>query len=121
MKICIPADTNVGLQSAVAANFGAARWLLVVDSDSFAIHCIDVLDPDQRDKPIDMDMIMCRGMTEHLYGVLREQGVPIYATRSRSVAAVLDDFRAGELQDLAEATCCQGTRPDCDHEPEDCA
>ncbi|HJV92861.1 MAG TPA: hypothetical protein VJ572_05245 [Azonexus sp.] len=114
MKICLPTNDNIGLQSEVAANFSAAPWLLVVESDTGDILVIDATDTSQRDKPISMDLIMCRGMTEHLYHALRAQGVPIFGTRARSVAEALADFAEGNLRDLADQTCCKGPDAECD-------
>lgn len=116
MKICLPTNDNLGLQSEIAANFSAAPWLQVIDSETLTVNVIDVLDGSQRDKPIDMDLIMCRGMTEHLYQALRAQGVPIYGCKAQRVGEALDEFRAGDLRDLADWNCCRGTRDDCDGE-----
>ena len=91
MKICLPTQTNLGLQSLIAPNFGASPWLLVVESDSLEILAIDRTDVSQRDMPISMDLIVCQGMSEQLFNTLREEGVPIVGTRAQTVSAALVD------------------------------
>lgn len=117
MKICLPTNTNLGLQSELADNFSAAPWLQIVDSDDMAVVRIaDMTDDSQREEAIDMDMIVCRGMLQGLYESLRSQGVPILGTRATSVAGAIIDFRDGNLHDLSAVECCQGKDPDCDAE-----
>lgn len=114
MKICLPTNTNLGLQSELATNFSAAPWLQVIESDTLETLVIDATDTSQRDKPIDMDLIMCRSMTQGLYQALRAQGVPVFGTRAKSVAEALADYQEGDLRDLAADVCCKGSDPECD-------
>lgn len=112
MKICLPTQTNLGLQSRIAPNFGTSPWLLVVESDSLEILAIDRTDVSQRDMPINMDLIACQGMSEQLFNTLHEQGVPIVSTLAQTVSAALADYEEGNLRTLG--TCCQGRHADCD-------
>lgn len=114
MNVCIPTNTNFGLQSEIAPNFGQALWFMVIDSDTMETVAVDASDTAQRDKPINMDAILCKGMSEKLYVTLRGQGLPIYGTRARNVAEAMADFFEGELRDLADYSCCGGSNPDCD-------
>lgn len=121
MKICLPTNTNLGLQSELAENFSAAPWLYIVESDSMeVIEVVDVTDDSQREEAIVMDLIVCRGMLQGLYESLRSQGVPIFGTHAQSVSGAVIDFRDGNLHDLAAVECCQGSDPNCDSDhPED--
>ncbi len=66
MKICLPANTNRGLQAELASNFSVAPWQLVVESDTQETLAIDMSDDEQRKKPVIFDIIMCQGMPEEL-------------------------------------------------------
>lgn len=123
MKICLPTNTNLGLQSELAANFGAAPWFLVIESDTLKTLAIDRTDAIQRDRPITMDLIMCQSMTQQLYTTLRTEGVPIFGTYAKTVAEALTHYQEGDLRDLADNVCCGGSRVDCnsDHLDSDIA
>jgi len=115
MKICLPTNTDLGLQSELAENFSAAHWLQIVESDTMeTLDVVDATDDSQRSEPVVMDLIVCRGMLEGLYQSLRAQGVPILGTRATSVAGAIIDYRDGNLHDLAAVECCKGTDPNCD-------
>jgi predicted Fe-Mo cluster-binding NifX family protein len=114
MKICLPTNDNLGLQSELASNFSAANWLLVVESEIQETRAIDMSDEEQRSRPVDLDVIVCHGMPEVLYKSLRAEGIPIYGTRSRNVAGALVDYWDDDLHDLESPGCCQGDRASCD-------
>ena len=44
MKICLPTNDNLGLQSEIASNFSSPPWLLVVESETQQTLAIDVKD-----------------------------------------------------------------------------
>lgn len=114
MKICLPANNNSGLQSELASNFSAAHWLFVVESESQETLSIDLSDDEERKKPLVFDIIICPGMPVDLYQTLSEQGIPIYGTRSKSVAGALADYWEDNLYVLENFSCCKGAQADCD-------
>ena len=114
MKICLPTNNNLGLQSDLASDFSAAHWLLVVESETQETLAIDMSDDVQRKQPVELDVIVCHGMPEVLYKSLRAEGIPIYGTRSKNVAGALVDYWEDDLHDLTSAGCCKGDRAACD-------
>ena len=114
MKICLPTNGNLGLQSEIASNFSSAPWLLVVESETQQTLAIDMSDEAQRRQPVELDVIVCHGMPEVLYKSLRAEGIPIYGCRSRNVAGALVDYWEDDLHELASAGCCKGERAVCD-------
>ena len=62
MKICLPTNNKLGLQSDLAANFSAANWLLVVESETQETRAIDMNDEEQRKQAVDLDVIVCHGL-----------------------------------------------------------
>ena len=114
MKICLPTNSNQGLQSELASNFSVAPWLLIVESDTQETLAIDMSDDEQRKKPVTFDLIMCQGMPEVLFQALRAEGVSIYGTRSKSVAGALADYWENDLHDLRNFSCCRGDEAACD-------
>ena len=114
MKICLPTNSNLGLQSELAGDFSAARWLLVVESETQETLAIDMSDDDQRRRPVELDVIVCHGMAEVLYKSLRAEGIPIYGTRAKNVAGALVDYWEDDLHELTRGACCKGESADCD-------
>ena len=114
MKICLPTNGNLGLQSEIASNFSSAPWLLVVESETQQTLAIDMSDEVLRRQPVELDVIVCHGMPEVLYQSLRAEGIPIYGCRSRNVAGALVDYWEDDLHELASAGCCKGERAACD-------
>ena len=114
MKICLPTNDNLGLQSEIASNFSSAPWLLVVESETQQTLAIDMSDEVLRRQPVELDVIVCHGMPEVLYKSLRAEGIPIYGCRSRNVAGALVDYWEDDLHELASAGCCKGKRAACD-------
>ena len=114
MKICLPTNDNLGLQSEIASNFSSAPWLLVVESETQQTLAIDMSDEAQRRQPVELDVIVCHGMPEVLYKSLRAEGIPIYGCRSTNVAGARVDYREDDLHELASAGCCKGERAVCD-------
>lgn len=114
MKICLPTNSDFGLQSELAANFSAARWLFVVESDSQETLSIDLGDDEDRKKPLVFDIIICSGMSVDLYDTLSAQGIPIYGTRSKNVAGALADYWEDNLYALEKSSCCKGGLAECD-------
>ena len=114
MKICLPTNDNLGLQSEIASNFSSAPWLLVVESETQQTLAIDMSDEALRRQPVELDVIVCHGMPEVLYKSLRAEGIPIYGCRSTNVAGARVDYREDDLHELASAGCCKGERAVCD-------
>jgi len=114
MKICLPTNDNLGLQSEIASNFSSAPWLLVVESETQQTLAIDMSDEVLRRQPVELDVIVCHGMPEVLYKSLRAEGIPIYGCRSRNVAGALVDYWEDDLHELTSAGCCKGERAVCD-------
>ena len=114
MKICLPTNDNLGLQSEIASNFSSAPWLLVVESETQQTLAIDMSDEALRRQPVELDVIVCHGMPEVLYKSLRAEGIPIYGCRSTNVAGARVDYREDDLHELASAGCCKGEHAACD-------
>jgi len=114
MKICLPTNDNLGLQSEIASNFSSAPWLLVVESETQQTLAIDMSDEVLRRQPVELDVIVCHGMPEVLYKSLRAEGIPIYGCRSTNVAGALVDYWEDDLHELTRAGCCKGERAVCD-------
>ena len=114
MKICLPTNDDLGLQSEIASNFSSAPWLLVVESETQQTLAIDMSDEVLRRQPVELDVIVCPGMPEVLYKSLRAEGIPIYGCRSTNVAGALVDYWEDDLHELTSAGCCKGERAVCD-------
>jgi len=105
VRICFPASENRGLESPLAATFGGAPWLLIVDSESGDSEAIETAAGACRAEPVVIDLVVCRGMGRGLFERLTGQGIPVYGTRAMHVGAALADYRAGGAVRLGSGGC----------------
>lgn len=99
MKLCIPVATPEGLGAALEADFGAARHLIIIDSDSDVAHAIDRAQPDQikEDVVAGIQGILCGEIHPRLLFELQHNGIDVYGCEAATAAEALAQFRAGEL------------------------
>jgi predicted Fe-Mo cluster-binding NifX family protein len=109
MKICLPTNDNLGLQSELASNFSAANWLLVVESETQETRAIDMSDEEPRKRPVDLDVIVCAGgIGRGMFNGLRSRGIQVFSTDAMTVNDALAELAAGSLIEVAEVECCGG-------------
>ena len=117
MKLCIPVAAPEGLASMIEADFGAAQHLIILDSDSDTFHAVDRNSPEQVSDEIigGIEGIFCNEIHPRLLVQLQQNGVHVFGVDPGSVADVLAQFRAGELEPLPRFSppqdgggCCGG-------------
>lgn len=105
MKICIPVTEQNGLESPLAPNFGSAPWLLIVDTDTRELDAIDTSGGACRSKPIEIDMVVCRGLGPAMFQRLLLQGIRVFGTDAATVNETLVALAEDRLQELDTAGC----------------
>ena len=109
MKICLPANDNLGLQSEIASNFSSAPWLLVVESESLQTRAIDMSDEAQRRQPVDLDVIVCAGsIGRGMFNGLRGRRIRVFNSAALTVDEALAELTGGSLSEVREVECCGG-------------
>ena len=110
MRIAVPADTNDGLDSVVAAHFGRCPYFAIVDLDDGEIQSTLVVDnpfyaqhqPGQVPGFIqsqDVDLMIASGMGGRAIQIFREFEIGVASGASGTVRTALAAYEAGQLQD----------------------
>ncbi|MGE5386736.1 MAG: NifB/NifX family molybdenum-iron cluster-binding protein [Betaproteobacteria bacterium] len=106
MKICMPVSDDGGLASAIAPNFGSAPWLLIVDTDTRELDAIDAAGTSTRTGPIEIDMVVCRGIGSAMFQRLLLQGIRVFGTEALTVNEALTALEEDRLVELDAAAGC---------------
>ncbi len=106
MKICMPVNDDGGLAAAIAPNFGSAPWLLIVDTETRELDAIDAAGSSQRSGPIEIDMVVCRGIGSAMFQRLLLQGIRVFATEAGTVNEALTALEEDRLVELDAAAGC---------------
>ena len=109
MKICLPTNDNLGLQSEIATNFSSAPWLLVVDSVTREYLGIDASSGACRVTPLHIDAIVCAGgIGRGMFNGLRGRGIQVFNSDALTVEEALAELAGGSLIEVTEVECCGG-------------
>ena len=121
MKLCLPTQNDRGLDAPLAAHFGNAPWLTLVDSETGATTA--VANPKRDHGPggcqaaqtvakLAVEAVVGGRFGRRAFEALRGAGVAVLVTEGATVAEVMEAFRGGALEALtAEAACRGGRRP----------
>ena len=115
MNICIPVESDAGLESAVSAHFGSAPLFLIVDKDTESYQVIQNTNSTHAHgmcQPLAalagqaVDSVVVGGIGVGALGRFRAANVQVYLSRFRTVRETVDAFRAGALQAVTPRTAC---------------
>jgi predicted Fe-Mo cluster-binding NifX family protein len=124
MRICIPTEDTAGLESALAAHFGRAPFLTVVDLDSGGVeivpnehgdHAHGSCDPVAAVRRAGADAVLCLGLGRGALSALGAAGIPVYLTTESVTALALDTFSGGRLHEAELEVACAGGQGACRH------
>ena len=104
MKLCIPVASPEGQESKLAADFGAARHLLILDSESELFEALDRAEPSTiaQSAVAEIRGVLCSEMHPHLLFNLQKNGIQVFGCEAQTAAEALAQFRAGELEAVPE-------------------
>lgn len=124
MRICIPTEDNNGLDSRLAAHFGATPFFTLVDLDTGAIetrpnpachshpgscHHVDLLRSER------VDAVVSSGLGRKAYQALQQAGIPVLLPAGPKVADVVAALRRGENTPMDLDKTCRGHDHGHDH------
>jgi len=115
MQICIPVESDQGLQSAVCAHFGSAPAFMIVDTDSGSARAIP-----NRNQHHDhgqctplaalegerVEGMVVGGIGRGALNRLSAASIPVYLAEQATVAEVLEAFRLGMLRLMGPSQAC---------------
>lgn len=98
MKLCIPVATPEGLAAPLFADFGAARYLLIVEDET--LQAIDRSQPELISEQVvaGIEGVLCSEIHPRLLYELQQNGIQVYGCEAASAGEALAQFRAGELE-----------------------
>jgi len=120
MKICIPTQDDLGLESQLFGHFGSAPFFAIVEVDSGDLqvmgnlglhshprgcHHVDEL------RAHDIDAVACAGLGRQAFAGLQEAGIDVLIPERGTIGEILEALRLGQLRKLSADEVCGGGRP----------
>jgi predicted Fe-Mo cluster-binding NifX family protein len=117
MRICIPVNEDLGLQSEVCAHFGSAPAFLIVDTDNN--DCRVIVNHNQHHEhgtcsPFAMlqgeilDGIVVGGIGMGALNKLMAAGLSVFRAEHPTVSTTVEAFKAGSLMRMQPGMACGG-------------
>jgi predicted Fe-Mo cluster-binding NifX family protein len=119
MRLCIPTDTDRGLDAAISAHFGSAPYLTLVDGDSGRVqvivnrqahHAPGSCDTAQTLPGHDVRAVVCLGLGRRAFASLQHLGIEVFVTDAARAGAAAEAFQEGALRTFTAADACGGGR-----------
>jgi predicted Fe-Mo cluster-binding NifX family protein len=115
MRICIPTHGDEGLEAAVAAHFGRAPFLTVVDTESGEVSVLaNAPHGEGHCRPTDalegrgVEAVLCSGVGRRALASLAGAGIRVLVTRAPRVDEAVEDLRRGTVRALGSDEACAG-------------
>ncbi len=117
MHVCIPVDSDLGLDSRVCQHFGSAPHFMIVDTESGACravsnqnahHAHGMCEPLLALRGEALDGIVVGGIGRGALAKLERDHVRVFRAEHATVGETLTAFRAGSLRRVAIDEACAG-------------
>ena len=115
MRVCIPAETDEGLQSKLYDHFGSAPYFLIYDTKKDALDVIDNTNKNHlhgRCHPVSViadhkiDAVLGRGIGLRALSKLKETGIKVYKSESTTFKDVLAEYHRNKWKEITiDETC----------------
>jgi predicted Fe-Mo cluster-binding NifX family protein len=115
MTICIPTTTNEGKTAPVHEHFGSAPFYTLCDTEADKVEVITNSDHGHAHgmcQPLSLfadrhiDAVVCGGMGARAVQKLNQGGIRAYRAIPGTVAAVLEQFAASQLDEITMDNSC---------------
>ena len=115
MKLCIPVDSDDGLDSPVSGHFGSAPTFIIVDTASRDLRAVPNLkmehdhghcSPLESLEGQDIDYVAVGGIGRGALGKLESAGIHVVRTPASTVRETVQAFAAGSLEPVAPDAAC---------------
>ena len=116
MKICIPTETDQGLDAAVMAHFGSAPFFTIYDTDTKRVehignrnqhHIHGGCQPLLALSGSTVDVIICGGMGARAVQKLGASGINVFKVNGATVKSALVNFFEGQLNPITPLNACR--------------
>jgi len=124
MRVCIPTEDAGGIESALAAHFGRAPYLTLIDLEGRRVEVLPnehgasahgSCDPVTAIRRAGADAVICLGLGRGALSALYAAGIPVYITTESVAAFALDALSGGRLQEAGLEIACGGGQAACRH------
>lgn len=124
MKICIPTQDDLGLESQLFDHFGSAPFFTIVEVDGGDLQILQNLDLHSHPRSChhvdglrahDVDAVACAGVGRRAFAGLQEAGIDVLLPELGTVGEILEAARLGQLRKLSSDEVCGGGRPGGSH------
>ena len=116
MKICMPTETDNGVDAAVMAHFGSAPFFTIYDTDTKRFehignrnlhHIHGGCQPLLALSGQAVDVVICGGMGARAVQKLSEDGIKAFKVRGATVKEALANYLEGQLNPITPLNACQ--------------
>jgi len=115
MKICIPVESDQGIDSQVSAHFGSAPIFMIVDSDT--LNCKAIINTNEHHshgmcqplavlKSEKFDGIVVGGIGMGAFNKLQAAKIKVFRTKLSTIKEAIDAHKSGTLKEVTEKTAC---------------
>jgi len=119
MKLCIPTNDDRGLAATLAAHFGDARYLTIIDTETGDV-MVERKDPGHHGagscetaetiRSLGADVVICRTLGRNAFARLAQAGLPVFTSDAASTSNAIDDYRSDRLRPMTLNDACGGRR-----------
>lgn len=115
MKICIPTETNEGIDAKVYGHFGSAPYFTIFDTDkenyetinnSNQHHSHGTCHPMTVLGGKDIDVVVCGGMGMRAVQGLNSSGIRVYKADGVTVGEVIKQYKVNKLEEITPKNAC---------------
>jgi predicted Fe-Mo cluster-binding NifX family protein len=115
MKLCIPTDSDLGMDARVASHFGTAPFFTMVDLGTDEVrpirnpscghhpgecHHVDILQAHH------VQVLCCAGIGRHALEGVERAGIRVLAPTQSTVREIAEAIRRGEVEPMTIANVC---------------
>lgn len=120
MRICVPTDTDEGIEAAISRHFGRAPYFSVVDTANGEVasvanrhveHGHGQCDPVGQLSTLAPDAVVVAGIGGKALGRLAAAGIPTYLTKASTLRGVLAQVQGEGLEEIDAKGACGGAGP----------
>ncbi len=115
MRICVPTETNEGLNAKVHGHFGSAPYFTVYDTEKDEVKTVNNTNAHHSHgmcHPIGVlgtgtiDVVVCQGMGGRAVQKLNEANIKAFKAVAGTVAEIIEKYKKGELKEITPETAC---------------
>jgi predicted Fe-Mo cluster-binding NifX family protein len=123
MKICIPSEQNLGLESPTYSHFGSAPYFIIYDTETRALKTLENADEHHAHSachPLKalagetVDAVIVGGIGGRAIAGLNGAGIRVFRSIPGTVRENLDRLENGRLSELTPDQACAHHRHGCD-------